>query len=52
MYAIRSYYATLSLGNGEYKDIRDIVYVDPKTFEADKTPLVAREINKISYNFV
>ncbi len=44
-------HSTLSLGNGEYKDIRDIVYVDPKTFEADKTPLVAREINKINAMF-
>ncbi|WP_035237098.1 PEP/pyruvate-binding domain-containing protein [Desulfobacter vibrioformis] len=44
-------HSTLSLGNGEYKDIRDIVYVDPQTFEADKMPLVAGEINKINAMF-
>jgi len=44
-------HSTLSLGNGEYKDIRDIVYVDPQTFEADKMPLVAGEINKINALF-
>ena len=43
--------STLSLGNGEYKDIRDIVYVDPKTFEANKMPSVAGEINKINAMF-
>jgi CheY-like chemotaxis protein len=44
-------HSTLSLGNGEYKDIRDIVYVDPKTFEPNKMPLVAGEINKINAMF-
>ena len=44
-------HSTHSLGNGEYKDIRDIVYVDPKTFEANKTPLMAEEINKINAMF-
>ena len=29
-------HSTLSLGNGEYKEICDIVYVDPQTFEAEK----------------
>ncbi|WP_462267788.1 PEP/pyruvate-binding domain-containing protein [Desulfobacter sp.] len=44
-------HSTLSLGNGEYKDIRDIVYVDPKTFEPNKMPWVAGEINKINAMF-
>lgn len=44
-------HSTHSLGNGEYNDIRDIVYVDPKTFEADKMTLVAGEINKINAMF-
>jgi len=44
-------HSTLSLGNGEYKDIRDIVYVDPDTFESDKMSLVAGEINKINATF-
>ena len=44
-------HSTLSLGNGEYKDIRDIVYVDPQTFKADKMASVAAEINKINAGF-
>ena len=44
-------HSTLSLGNGEYQDIRDIVYVDPKTFESDKMSSVAEEINKINATF-
>ena len=44
-------HSTHSLGNGEYNDIRDIVYVDPKTFEPNKMALVAREINKINAMF-
>ncbi|MBW2653847.1 MAG: phosphoenolpyruvate synthase PpsA [Deltaproteobacteria bacterium] len=44
-------YSTLSLGNGEYKDIYDIVYVDPETFKAEKTIEVAAEINKINALF-
>nr|WP_320190521.1 PEP/pyruvate-binding domain-containing protein [uncultured Desulfobacter sp.] len=43
--------STLSLGNGEYKNIQDIVYVDPKTFESNKMSLVAGEINKINAMF-
>jgi hypothetical protein len=44
-------HSTLSLGNGEYKNIRDIVYVDPDTFESDKMALVAGEVNKINAMF-
>ncbi|MCP3873404.1 MAG: phosphoenolpyruvate synthase PpsA [Desulfobacteraceae bacterium] len=44
-------YSTLSLGNGEYKDIHDIVYVDPETFNAAKTVEIAAEINKINASF-
>ncbi|WP_321494643.1 PEP/pyruvate-binding domain-containing protein [uncultured Desulfobacter sp.] len=44
-------HSTLSLGNGEYEDIQDVVYVDPQTFEADKIPLIPREINKINAMF-
>lgn len=44
-------HSTLSLGNGEYKNIRDIVYVDPGSFESDKMSLVAGEINKINAMF-
>ncbi len=44
-------YSTLSLGNGEYKDIYDLVYVDPETFDSGKTIETAAEINKINALF-
>ena len=44
-------YSTLSLGNGEYKDIHDLVYVDPDTFDPGKTVEIAAEINKINALF-
>jgi len=44
-------YSTRSLGNGEYKDICDVVYVDPETFDAGKTVEIAGEINKINALF-
>jgi hypothetical protein len=44
-------YSTLSLGNGEYKDIYDVVYVDPETFDPGKTVEIAAEINKINALF-
>lgn len=44
-------YSTLSLGNGEYKDIYDIVYVDPETFDPAKTAEIAEEINTINALF-
>jgi len=44
-------YSTLSLGNGEYKDIYDVVYVDPETFDPAKTIEIAAQINKINALF-
>ncbi len=44
-------FSTRSLGNGEYKDIYDIVYVDPETFDAGKTVDIAAQINKINALF-
>ena len=44
-------YSTLSLGNGEYKDIYDIIYVDPETFDPGKTIQIAAEINKLNALF-
>ncbi len=41
-------YSSLSLGNGEYKDIYDLVYVDPVTFDPGKTAEIAAQINKIN----
>ncbi len=44
-------YSTQSLGNGEYKDIYDIVYVDPDTFDPVETIEIAAQINKINATF-
>ena len=44
-------FSTLSLGNGEYKDIYDIVYVDPEIFDPGKTVDIAAQINKINALF-
>jgi DNA-binding NarL/FixJ family response regulator len=44
-------YSTLSLGNGEYKDINDIIFVDPETFDPGKTMEVAAQINKLNAMF-
>ncbi len=44
-------YSKQSLGNGEYKDIYDLVYVDPDTFDSSKTVEIASEINKINASF-
>ena len=44
-------HSSLSLGNGEYEEIRDLVYVDPETFDPAKTVEIAGEINKINAMF-
>ena len=44
-------HSSLSLGNGEYKDIYDLVYVDPEVFDPGKTVEIAKEINKINAGF-
>lgn len=44
-------YSTLSLGNGEHKDIYDVVMVDPDTFDPAGTIQVAAEINRINRLF-
>ncbi|RLC06023.1 MAG: phosphoenolpyruvate synthase PpsA [Deltaproteobacteria bacterium] len=44
-------YSTLSLGNGEYKDIYDVIYVDPETFDPGKTIEIAAQINKLNALF-
>ncbi|HKL00520.1 MAG TPA: PEP/pyruvate-binding domain-containing protein [Desulfotignum sp.] len=44
-------YSTHSLGNGEYKDISDLVYVDPDTFDPAQTMEIVGEINKINALF-
>lgn len=44
-------HSTLSLGNGEYKDIRDVVVVDPETFDPSRTLDIVSEINRINAGF-
>jgi CheY-like chemotaxis protein len=44
-------YSTHSLGNGEYKDIHDLVYVDPEGFDPAQTHQIAKEINKMNALF-
>ncbi|THB78602.1 MAG: phosphoenolpyruvate synthase PpsA [Desulfobacteraceae bacterium] len=44
-------YSCMSLGNGDYKDISDIIYVDPATFNPSKTVEIAGEINRINSMF-
>ncbi len=44
-------FSTMSLGNGEYKDIFDIIYVDPEKFDSAKTMDIAGEINKLNAIF-
>jgi CheY-like chemotaxis protein len=40
-----------SLGNGEYKNIHDLIYVDPERFDPAKTVEIAGEINKLNALF-
>ncbi|MCD4741845.1 MAG: phosphoenolpyruvate synthase PpsA [Desulfobacteraceae bacterium] len=44
-------FSTTSLGNGDYEDIKDIIYVDPEKFNAAKTVEIAEEINKLNAIF-
>ncbi|NQU87249.1 MAG: pyruvate, phosphate dikinase, partial [Mariniphaga sp.] len=41
-------YAERGMGNGQIKDIEDIIYVDPQTFDRLKTKEIAREINQLN----
>jgi hypothetical protein len=40
-----------SLGNGEYKNIHDLIYVDPQRFDPARTVDIAGEINKLNAQF-
>jgi hypothetical protein len=44
-------YSIHSLGNGEYKNIHDLIYVDPACFDPAKTVEIAGEINKLNALF-
>ncbi len=41
-------FSTLTLGHGNYSHIRDIVFVDPDTFDPAKTVDIAREVGEIN----
>ncbi|MBN1113811.1 MAG: hypothetical protein JXA66_00580 [Oligoflexia bacterium] len=40
--------SSLSLGNGAFRDIKDIVYVKPDVFDASRTVQIAQEIGAIN----
>jgi CheY-like chemotaxis protein len=42
----------MALGNGIIKDIRDIVYVKPETFDAAKTPEIAKRLESLNDKFI
>jgi hypothetical protein len=41
-----------SLGNGVYKRLYDIVYVDPEAFDSAKSRIIANEIGRINQSFI
>lgn len=45
-------YTTSSLGNGEVKDITDIIYVDPETFDHMQTEAMAKEIEYLNNKMI
>jgi hypothetical protein len=45
-------YSTMALGNGQFKDIADIIYVRPETFDPAKTIDIAAEIGKVNQQLV
>ena len=40
--------SSIALGNGVIDNIRNIIIVDPTTFDAGKTKLIAKQIEKIN----
>ena len=45
-------YAEKEMGNGIIEDIHDVIFVDPETFDKQKTPEMAEEINHINHSFL
>ncbi|HLP61800.1 MAG TPA: PEP/pyruvate-binding domain-containing protein [Candidatus Deferrimicrobium sp.] len=41
-----------SMGNGVFKDLYDLVYVDPETFDLGKTRLIAQEVGELNKSFI
>ena len=44
-------YAEKEMGNGIIEDIYDVIYVDPDTFDKNKTVEMAEEINRINHEY-
>jgi hypothetical protein len=45
-------FSTMALGNGKFKDITDIIYVRPDTFDPARTVEIASEIGKMNQKMV
>jgi CheY-like chemotaxis protein len=45
-------YSTMALGNGQFQDIADIIYVRPEAFNPAKTVDIAAEIGKVNRQLV
>mgnify|MGYP000471691123 FL=1 len=41
-------HSSLTLGNGKFNEIQNIVYVDPNNFDRSKSKYIAKEIDKIT----
>lgn len=41
-------HSSLTLGNGKFNNIHNIVFVDPKNFDRSKSKIIAKEIEKIT----
>jgi hypothetical protein len=41
-----------SMGNGIFNNLRDLVYVDPDSFDRSKTRLIAQEVGELNQTFI
>lgn len=44
--------STHTIGNGAYQDIYDVVFIDPDTFELNKTDSIAEEIGELNKRLI
>jgi hypothetical protein len=45
-------YSTMALGNGQFQEIKDIIFVNPDTFDAARTMEIAREIENVNKEMI
>ena len=45
-------YSTMALGNGQYQEIEDIIFVNPDTFDAARTMEIASEIGNVNKEMI